>query len=229
MKKKIACFIPAKGSSTRLHGKNNKDLLGKPMVQYVIEAAKEAQLFGAEIYLSTESQEIQKTALSLGINAKELRPAALSKDPYGIKDVLFDFLNRNSFTEEWSTIIILLPTSPLLTSEDIQKAVKEFESLENSTLLSVTETDHNAYRSLEIKNDCIAPIFPQKIKKRTQELSPTYRINGAMIIIDRVHFLEHKDFFSPDTLAYVMPKERSIDVDTAFDFALAEILLKNKK
>lgn len=229
MKKKIACFIPAKGSSTRLPGKNNKNLLGKPMVQYVIEAAKEAQLFDAEIYLSTESQEIQKIALSLGINANELRPAALSKDPYGIKDVLFNFLNQNSFTEEWSTIVILLPTSPLLTSEDIQKAVKEFESLENSTLLSVTETDHNAYRSLEIKNECIAPIFPQKIKKRTQELSPTYRINGAMIIIDRVHFLEHKDFFSPDTLAYIMPKERSIDVDTAFDFALAEILLKNKK
>lgn len=228
MKNKIVCFVPAKGNSSRLPGKNNKDLLGKPMFQYVIEAAKNSNLFGNEIYLSTDCKKIQSTALELGVNAKDLRPNSLSKDPYGVKDVLMDFLNRNKFTQEWSTIVLLLPTSPLLVGEDIRKAMKKFLTFKNKTLLSVTETDHNSYRSVEIEDECITPIFPENIPKKTQELPVTYRINGAIIIIDRLHFLKHKDFFSPDTTAYIMPKERSIDVDNSFDFTLAEILLKKQ-
>lgn len=225
MKEKIACFIPAKGKSSRLPGKNTLDLLGKPMLEYVIEAAKSSNLFDEEIYISTESIEIQSIAKKLGVQSPQLRPENLSNDPFGVKEVLLDFLNRNSFTQNWKTIVVLLPTSPLLLPSDIQSALNVFFAEKNKSLLSVTETDHNAYRTLEIVDGCIAPIFSNKIKKREQELPLTYRINGAIIIIDKPHFMKHKSFFTTGTKAFVMPKERSIDVDTPFDFKKAEFLL----
>ena len=226
MKEKVACFIPAKGNSSRLPGKNNKNLLGKPMIEYVIEAAKSSNLFDDEIYISTESEKIQSIARKLGVQSPQLRPKNLANDPFGVKDVLLDFLKRNTFTQNWTTIVVLLPTSPLLLASDIQSALNIFYTEKNKSLLSVTETDHNAYRSIEIVNGTIAPIFSNKIKKREQELPPTYRINGAIIIIDKLHLIKHKSFFTSGTKAFVMPKERSIDVDTPFDFAMAEFLLK---
>jgi len=205
------------------------DLLGKPMLAYVIDAAKKAKIFGDDIYVSTENKTIEKIAINLEAKVPQLRPNYLAQDPYGVKDVLEDFLLRNDFTKKWTTVVILLPTSPLILSSDIIDAYKTFTREKSKTLLSVTETGHNSYRSIEIKGSFMSPLFPEKIKKRTQELEPTYRINGAVIIVDRIDFLKHKNFFGTNTSTFIMPQERSIDVDTPFDFKLAEIFLKQKE
>ena len=182
-----------------------------------------------KFYISTESVEIQSIAKKLGVKSPQLRPENLSNDPYGVKDVLLDFIEQNSFTQNWTTIVVLLPTSPLLLASDIKSALDVFFTNKNKALLSVTETDHNAYRSVEIINDCIAPIFSDRITKRGQELPSTYRINGAIIIIDKLHLIKHKSFFTSGTRAFIMPKERSVDVDTHFDFINAEYFLLQRK
>jgi len=227
-KKNVFCFIPAKAASKRLKNKNIKDLNGKPMMQYAIEAAFDSDLFDKHIYLSTENNEFANIARNLGAIVPQLRPLELAYDPYGVKEVLLDFLETNSFTSEFENVLVISPTCPLLNSEDIEKAYFKFKERNAKILLSITETDHNSYRSLIVENDYIVPLFEKDIHKKTQELKTTYRINGAIIILNIDFFKKNQNFFSPIVDTYEMPRDRSVDVDTIEDFHYAEFLLNKK-
>lgn len=222
------CFIPAKSTSQRLKLKNIKNLCGKPMMQYAIEAAQKSMLFQEDIYLSTDSTEIAGIAEKLGVKVPQLRPTKLANDPYGVKDVFADFLDRNPLLKTKKTVVIILPTAPLLAEEDICNAYLQFKQSPNKILMSVTASDHNAQRSIWVRNNELKPLFESCIRKKSQELETTYRINGAMIVLDLDHFISTQDFFKPPVSTYIMPAERSVDVDTAIDFYWAEFLIKQR-
>jgi CMP-N-acetylneuraminic acid synthetase len=223
----IFCFIPAKAASKRLKNKNTKKLVGKPMINYVIEAAKASKIFKDHIYVSTESENTAKIATEAGAIVPQLRNEKYAFDPYGISDVLVEFIKQNPSLKNFKFIGILTPTSPLILDKDIVEAFDKFKSNKFDSLLSVSETDHNAYRSLRIENDLLKPLYQDEILMKSQELEATYRINGAITIIETKTFLENKDFFVYPVGTYVMPKERSIDIDNQYDFFLAELILKN--
>lgn len=225
----IFCFIPAKINSSRLKQKNIKLLHGKPMINYCIDEAKKSNLFDNHIYISTDSSKIKKIAENQGARVPQLRPKKLGKDPYGVSDTLVDFINRNPHLNNFSHVAIILPTSPLIDREDILKAYNLCETRGFKTVMSVCETDHNAIRAVKIENDLIVPLFDKEIKKQSQLLKPTYRINGAVMILEIKTFLKHKSYFTPEIGAFIMPKERSIDVDTLDDFNYANFLLNTKK
>ena len=130
-----------------------------------------------------KNNEFANIARNLGAIIPQLRPLELAYDPYGVKEVLLDFLETNSFTSEFENVLVISPTCPLLNSEDIEKAYFKFKERNAKILLSITETDHNSYRSLIVENDYIVPLFEKDIHKKTQELKTTYRINGAIIIL----------------------------------------------
>ena len=226
---KSFCFIPAKLASTRLPQKNIKKLAGKELIAYAIELAQNSQIFAPkDIIVSTESDKIGKIASSFGANVPYLRSEQLSKDPAGIVDVLLDFfLNFEQYTA-YDQAVILLPTAPLTRLVDLKAAWETFQQNDYPSLMTLTATDHNSFRSIIRDADTISPLFKEHIRKKSQELEPTYRINGAVVIIDVKAFLEHKTYFIHPIGSTIMPRNCSIDIDTLDDFHLAEYYINKR-
>lgn len=223
---KIFCFIPAKGTSTRLKKKNILKLGGKELIAYAISAAQDSALFGDDIIVSTESEEIGEIALKYKAKVPFYRDSHLSEDPYGVSDVLLDFFSKDTAYSCYASVCIILPTCPFVSKSDIQGSYDVFAKKNAKALMSVTETDHNALRSVVIEEDLLVPIFPDSIRKKSQELSPTYRINGAIIWLDIQEFRKQKTYFMDTISCYEMPRSRSIDIDTYDDYLQAQFIME---
>jgi CMP-N,N'-diacetyllegionaminic acid synthase len=227
MKVDNLCFIPAKAASTRLKKKNILKINDRELIYYPIRAAEKSGLFGEHICLSTESEEIREIALKYGAKVPFLREERLAHDPFGVVDVALDFFERVPFYKEFDNIFILLPTAPLISAEDIVNAFNIFGNAKYKYLMSVTETDHNSLQSVFVRDCLIEPVFPEQILRKSQELEKTYRVNGAITIMDIRDFLTTKNYYTYPLGAYVMPKLRSIDIDTEFDYTIAKIIMEN--
>ncbi len=219
----VFCFIPAKAASTRLPKKNLLPLNGKELIYYPIRNAIDSGLF-SDVVVSSESEEILEVASGYGASVPYRREEKLSRDPYGVADVLVDFLTRFPAYASWSYCCILLPTAPLTTLQDIQGAFRSVREGEWKSLMSVSPTAPNAFRSVCIKAGRIEPLFPDSLPKRSQELPETYRINGAIVIVEVEAFLEERSYFLHPIGAYTMPPERAVDIDTQWDYDLARFL-----
>lgn len=220
---KAFCFIPAKLASTRLLKKNILKLNGKELISYPIELAKSSGFFNSEdIIVSTESFEVKQIAQKFGAHVPYLRDSKLAVDPYGVVDVLQDFLDLHEAYKAYDHVFILLPTAPLTHLEDLHLAYQKFLENNVSSLMSVVETEHNAFRAVKIQENLIHPLFLEEFDKKSQELEPTYRINGAITIVKVSAFLEQRDYCIHPWGAFVMPKERSVDIDTEEDFKMAK-------
>lgn len=228
--KKNFCFIPAKACSTRLKNKNILPLNGKEMIYYSIRNAKESQLFSQEdVIVSSESQEVLNIAQKYSASTPYTRPEFLAKDPYGVVDVLWDFLERFPDYKNYDACCILLVTSPLTLPEDILGAYKQFITNSFNTVISVTPIGHSVFRSVYVNDGLVEPLYPEHILKKSQELPQTYRINGSVTWINIKEYLKYKSFFLQPWGSYIMPQERSIDIDYEFDYNYAEYLLKRTK
>lgn len=217
------CFIPAKLGSTRLPEKNIKKLNGKPLIEYQIDLALNSNLFKKnDIIVSTESEKIKEISLKSGATVPYLREKNLAADPHGIVDVLYDFLMKFESYKEYHTGIILLATSPLTKVKDLIEAYEKFKKNNFSSLMTVTETDHNSHRAVILNGNLINPIFPIEFQKRSQEIEKTYRVNGAITIVKVSEFLKNKDYCISPWGSHIMPKSRSIDIDSLDDFRMAE-------
>jgi CMP-N,N'-diacetyllegionaminic acid synthase len=221
------CLIPAKAASERLKKKNLLPLKGKELLAYPILAALGSGVFGDEVIVSTESEEIRDVALRYGAKVPYLREERLAHDPYQIVDVAVDFFDKNSGYKNYKTLCIMLPSAPLVQTEDVCKAIDFYRKNNLKYLMSVTESDHNALRAVLVRDDLIDPLFRDKITRRSQELEKTYRINGAIIITDIQDFLRTGTYFNYPLGAYIMPPERSVDIDTEFDYRVAQIMIES--
>jgi len=225
--KEIFCFIPAKGASTRLKKKNIVKILGKELLGYVIESAKESHLFN-EIIVSTEDSEVEKVANKY--KAKVIkREEKLAKDPYGVADVLLDFFYKNENYKNYKNVMILLPTTPTIEKEDLILAYEQFKTNQCKALMSVTETKENAFTSVILENGYIKPIFEEKIFKKSQELPKTYDLNAAITILDVKEFLNQKTYFIFPMCSYILDNKKSVDINTEDDLLYAEFLLRRLK
>lgn len=227
--KEVFCFIPAKSKSTRIRNKNSQLLAGLPLYYYPIKLAKESKIFNKEeIILSTNSKEIAKNSKILGAYVPYLRSDDLSKDPAGVIDVLIDFLEKFPQYKLYKYVCILLPTSPLTLPSDIKKCIKKIRKNNYNCLMSVSKTDHNAYLSVKIKNGVIKPLFPNKIMLKSTELDNTYHLNGAIHIVKVSEMLKKLKYVFDPIFPYVMPEDRSVDIDEEKDLKLAEFLISKK-
>ncbi|GAH56152.1 unnamed protein product, partial [marine sediment metagenome] len=120
------------------------------------------------------------------------------------------------------------PTSPLRSSGDIKAAINLYlENADCESLVSVAECEHPISWAMNIKNGYLIPFFDEKyLKERRQEHLTTYVPNGAIYVISLESLYKNQNFYSDKTLAYIMPVERSIDIDTEYDFMIAEFLIK---
>jgi len=226
--KKILAIIPARGGSKGMKNKNIKDLAGKPLLGYTIEAALKSK-FIDNIIVSTDSPKIHDVALKYGAKVPFLRPAELATDTTKTINVLIHTvaeLKRRG--DNYEILVLLQATSPLRNNLDIDYALELFVKKGYRSLASVHEVENYPIliRSLDENNE-ITPIFNERSDQRRQDVDKYFYVNGA-IYINKISELSNETSLNNNEIGYVMPKERSIDIDEEMDLAVAEVLLKIK-
>lgn len=222
----ICSIITARGGSKGIPRKNIKNLNGKPVVGYSIEASISCDLV-KNTYVTTEDEEIATISREFGAEVID-RPQELAADNSSSVDVVLhalDYLEKNE--ESFDFFVLLQPTSPLRTAIDIENAINLFVDKECDALISVCEIDHASMLSLTLNNEFLVPNCDEEfLNTRRQDLPTYYSPNGAIYITTYESLKNNRTFIPEKTIPYVMPKERSVDLDTSFDFKLVEFLLK---
>lgn len=228
--KKFLAIIPARSGSKGLKDKNIKDLNGKPMIAYTIEAAMNSGIFD-DIIVSTDSQAYADIAVNFGATVPFLRSEYLSTDEVTIKDVIINTINKLKATGcAYDYFIILQPTSPLRKSEDIIAAAELLFEKDANSVVSVCEAEHSPlYMNTIDESLSINGFISKNTSSRRQELLKYYRLNGAIYICNVDYYLDYEDLYGERSFAYIMDKNRSIDIDDKLDFDIAEYLLTKSK
>lgn len=227
---KTLAIIPARGGSKGIPKKNIIPLMGKPLVQYTIEAAQKSHCID-KIFLSSDNDEIIAVAKDLGLESGYIRPEYLATDQANTVDVILDALKWLEETENYipDTILLLQPTSPLRASNDIEAAAELFKQHKKNCLVSVHEmTEHPCECVKEIETDDWSYLAEQNINatRRQDYKEKFYYINGAIYMVKMDFFKKEKKFIEKNnTSFYIMPSERGIDIDEYHHLDIANSLL----
>lgn len=227
----MLAVIPARGGSKGVPGKNIKELAGKPMIAYTIEAAIKSEIFD-KIVVSTDSQEIAEIALKYGAEVPFIRPAEISGDLVSSDDVVLHALqyyeSQGLIHDE---VCKLQPTSPLRNAEHIKSAYGLFKEKKADYLVSVCECEHSPLWAGTIGADLRLDNFiSEEVKRACRQDMPTYyRLNGAIYMGKTACFYNSKNFLGKNSIAFIMKQEESIDIDSQLDFDIAEIIKKRMR
>lgn len=226
MKNRIIAIIPARGGSKKIPRKNIKLLCGKPLIAYTIIRAKKSKYLD-NFYVSTENEEIAEISRRYGAEVIE-RPEKLAKDETPTIDVIFHVLDNLKGKNYNPDIVVLLqPTSPLRNAEDIDNAIKLFLDSDCKSVVSVCEMEHPPYWSFKIEEGYLKSLFDRRyVRMRRQDLEKVYIPNGAIFVSTPQTLYKYKSFYCNHIIPYIMPIERSVDIDNELDFMLAELLAK---
>ena len=224
----MIAIVPARCGSKGLPGKNTKDLLGKPMIAYSIEEALNSKHI-TEVIISTDCKEIEDVAKRFGAKSYFLRPEELALDnSKAIDNYIYtvDRLNKE-FAYDVKAFVVLQPTSPLRKVEDIDGAIELFKDKKADSVISYIEEHHPIEWHKHLTEEGkFEHIFKEKLLNR-QEMKKSYFPNGAVFVFD-YELIKQGKYYSDNSYAYIMPRFRSIDVDTLEDLQYAEFLLRKK-
>jgi len=215
---KILAIIPARGGSQRLPGKNLTSLGGKPLIDWSIEAARDPRI--SWTYVSTDDEAIAARARTLNVLCDPLRPKELAGHESPVADAVL--LALKLFPEA-THVLLLQPTSPLRSVVDVKAAIDLLEARQGLSLTSVVATSQRPEHLFYAENELV-PVLGgwEGLQKRTQDLRTAYALNGALYLVERNHFERTRRFVDEGTIPYVMPAERSVDIDEESDLRLAE-------
>lgn len=227
----IVALITARGGSKRLPDKNLLPLAGKPLLAWTIEAARGARSV-SRLLVSTDCPAIAAVASEYGAEVPFLRPAHLAQDDSPHIDVVCHALDwlQETAGQLPEYLLLLQPTSPLRTAADIDEAVEHVRRCRADALVSVCPAQHHPLLTRRITADGLLASYMDSplAYPRHQDLPPAYALNGA-IYLTRPAVLEGQRTFLPAaTVAHVMPRERSIDIDHAWDLNLAQLILEDR-
>jgi pseudaminic acid cytidylyltransferase len=213
--------IPARGGSKRLPRKNIHPFLKRPIIAYTIDAAMQCQCFD-RILVSTEDEEIAGVAMSFGAEIAE-RPKALSRDNVGVADVCIDLLDQERRAgRRYEVMCCLYATAPLRNADDITR-VLGLVGPDCDFAMAVTQYDLPPWQALKkSERDELVPMWPDWISKRSQEIPELLVDNGSTYAVKVDALMRKRSFYGPGLRGHIMPRSRSVDIDTAEDMALAE-------
>jgi N-acylneuraminate cytidylyltransferase len=223
--KTVLAIIPARGGSKGVPRKNIREILGKPLIAWTIEAAKKSKYID-RLILSSDDSTIIEIAEQWGCDVPFIRPKELAEDDTpGILPVLHALEQLPGY----DYCVLLQPTSPLRITEDIDGCIELCVNRAATACISVSEATQNPYWMHTITEDGKLHKFIKGIEiDKRQDIPQLYAENGAVMMADIKWLIQKKTFFSDETLAYVMPRLRSLDVDTEEDFVLSELLLERQ-
>ncbi|WP_071520486.1 cytidylyltransferase domain-containing protein [Neomoorella thermoacetica] len=226
--KTILGFIPARAGSKGVPGKNIRPLAGKPLIVHTIETARASGVFDF-LLVSTDGEEIARIAREAGAEVPFMRPAELATDAARGIDVLshaMAWCEEHGRLYDW--VMVLQPTSPLRSVDDILGACRLMLERNALAVVSVCQVDHHPWWCNTLPEDLNMENFirPEVVNMNRQELPVFYRLNGAIYLGEWNFIKNEKSWYGASTFAYIMPKERSVDIDSEIDFSLAEIKIK---
>ena len=216
-------LIPARGGSKGIPRKNIKLFNSKPLIFWTIKAAIESK-FVDRVIVSTDDEEIAHIAKSLSAEVPFLRPKELAQDNSSGIDPVVHALNNLQNVKD---VLLLQPTSPLRRTKDIN-GIFELRSKKNtSSAVSVSESGKHIDLFFEMdQQKKIKPISKKFKTMPRQKYRRIYNVNGALYLSTKESLLRNLSFFTSNTTGYLMPPEYSIDIDTQFDWDIAEFLMK---
>jgi CMP-N,N'-diacetyllegionaminic acid synthase len=220
----VLALIPARGGSKGVPGKNIRPVGGKPLIAWTIAAAKASRYVDRSV-LSSDDQAIIDVALSFGCDVPFKRPAEFATDQADSMSVV-----RHAMTaipERYDYLVLLQPTSPMRLAQDIDQAIERCVKSGAPACVSVCEPDKSPYWMFTaVKGDVLHPLFAaDRIPDRRQDAPAVLALNGAVYVARTDHLAGGGTFLAPDTVGYVMPKERSFDIDTELDLRIVDFLL----
>ena len=227
---KSIAIIPARSGSKGLPDKNIKILNEKPLLAYSIEAAIFSGCFDT-IMVSTDSEKYAEIARACGAEVPFLRSERTASDSASSWETVLEVLDMyQDLGKNFDTFCLLQPTSPMRTAEDIKAAYQEFHEKNALAVLSMTELEHPlSWCGLLGKGNSLDGFIKKTANKQRQAQDTYYRPNGAIYIVSIPEFKKDQFLYREGSYAYIMPKERSVDIDTEFDFRFAEFLIKEKR
>jgi len=229
---KVLCTICARGGSKGVKNKNIRTLVGKPMIAHTVLQAKESGLF-EHIVISTDSDAIANAAQEYGAEVFFKRDAAMASDTAGKLDVIKDAFTRSEthYSETYDYLIDLDATAPLRDTQDIINAFEQFLKDDNDNLITAMPSRRSPYFNLvEVSKEgkvALSKSLDNSVKRR-QDAPKSYDMNASIYIWKRDTLLKKDTIFLEKTGLYVMPEERSFDVDCELDFKIVELLMEEK-
>lgn len=224
----VVALVTARGGSKGVPGKNIRPIAGKPLIAWSIEHAHAANSIN-RVIVSTDDESIADVARSCGAEVPFMRPAALATDDATSEDVVFHALDWLADRAESPRLLVLVePTSPLRRSFDLDAAVRLIDSLPKAgAVVGVCEAEHHPAWMGPLEDDGRMASFAISSTSR-HELDVVFRLNGAVYVAHPDYVRKSNGFYGERTYAYVMPRDRSVDINDEVDFALAEILLRRR-
>lgn len=226
---KVLCTICARGGSKGIKNKNIRLINGKPLIAYTIEQAIACSLF-EHIVISTDSDEIAKISQAYGGEVFFKRNAEMASDTAGKLDVIRDSLKRSEkhFSEKYDYLIDLDATSPLRQIEDITRSFQQFLENNNDNLITAMPSRRSPYFNM-VEVDAnnrvyLSKMLDNKIVRR-QDAPKSYDMNASIYIWKRDVILNENSLFLDKTGLYLMPEERSIDLDNELDLKFIQFIM----
>ena len=228
-KTKIIAVIPARGGSKEIPRKNIKKLCGKPLIGYTIETALETDIFD-RIIVSTDDLEIASVSEKYGVEVPFMRPKYLSGDNVPILPVIQHVINELKKEHyEPDIVTILQPTNPFRKSEDIVRAINKIIERNVDCVVSLSEVSQHPFRMRKMLYDRPLPLFAvgqKKLYAQRQDLPTIFMMDGAIQVSRTKTMMNSKNFYSEDVCGIEIDKISAFDIDTHFDFSIAETILK---
>ncbi len=225
---KNIAIIPARSGSKGVKDKNIRDLCGRPLIAHTIEAALKSEQFG-EVMVSTDSEKYAKIAKEYGASVPFLRSKKTAGDTASSWDMVEEVLHGyKELAKEYDSFCLLQPTSPLRSAADIKEAYKIYNEKAKFAVVSVCEAEHSPLwcGHLSENNEFVDFINSENAKRR-QDGEKFYRLNGAIYIVNIEKFKNDRFFYQEGSYAYIMPQDRSVDIDTESDFIFAELIMRS--
>ena len=222
----LLALIPARGGSKGIPRKNLRPFSGKPLLQWSIDVALSSPSVD-RLVVSTDDPEIAEVARAGGAEVPFLRPLELAADTTpGIAPVL----HALQLLPEVSELLLLQPTSPLRQVDDVEAIVALHRQPGRDAVVSVVPSSkHPAWMFSLSSGQVLEPLVAHSDVACRQQLSPAYALNGALYLASRTVLERERSFLTPDTMGYVMPPERSVDIDSELDWQWGEFLMQQTR
>lgn len=228
-KNKILAFIPARGGSKGIKDKNIFPVCNKPLIAYTIEAALDCNYID-DVIVSTDSEKIAEVAKNFGAEVPFLRPSELASDTSKTLDaILYTLSELEKIGKIFDDLILLQPTSPLRTAEDINKALEKYFKFGRKSLVSLSEVNDSPILMRKIiSEDKMEKLLDVNSTIRRQDMQKFYRVNGA-IYINKISEIDCQTSFNDNEIPFVMSQENSVDVDEYQDLEVVKYFIKGGK
>ena len=229
---RVLALIPGKAGSTRLPRKNLMKIGGRSLIEWAVMRARESGLCD-RIFVSSEDAGVLAEAGRLGLETPFARPPELARDPAGVVEVALHALDEwEQRGEAFATLIILLPTSPFCSGDDVRAAMAVYRETATGFLMSVSRPAQSPLSAQILRDGRLTALHPEWLfrtgAKATGELPVIVNANGAITILDVARFRAAKEYYVYPLAAYEMPRERSVDIDTEEDFLYARFLARTR-